>query len=101
MRVRCWESAPLPSPITHHRRIILSVVDTGVDRGVCHVDQQVDENEAYCHHQDRALDRGIVTSADRGDDVSAQTWAAEDGFREERSTDARPELAPDRGDDRD
>src|SRR5215204_5970845 len=78
----------------------LSVVDTGVDRGVGHVYQQVDENEGHRDHQNRPLDRRIVASADGGDDISSETRPTEDGLREERAGDQRAKLETDRGHDR-
>src|SRR5215212_5286159 len=84
---------PTSTPIARSTTVAISAsLDARVERGLDHVDGEVEEHEEQRQHQDRALQQRQVALEDRGIEEEAGTGPGEHRLDQDRAAEEIAEL---------
>src|SRR5215208_6941087 len=84
---------PTSTPIERSTTVAMSAsLDARVERGLDHVDGEVEEHEEQRQHQDRALQQRQVALEDRGVEEEAGTGPGKHRFDQDRAAEEIAEL---------
>src|SRR5580658_8311032 len=82
-RLGVWATASEPA--------MLVTGDPRVDEGEGEIEAEVDQHDGHRHHQGDALDDGVVSLVDGGDQLEAESVHGEEDLNDERAGNEAPD----------